>query len=489
MALQESNAIAQAFQNAFATILANKERQRSLDIEQQRASAATEAEKARIEQEKESLKQRQHEFDVTSKAAQALHNMQIMSEEQKIATGAAQTGIMPPGVGSSPIPVGGSVNLPGIGQIPIPPQVAAGNTVSFPSGHTIDIPTPQVFAQQQADIARITNKPAEEAKTREQAAVQAAETERQLKVGQQGFQQRLQEIDKQNQYENQRQANMISAQAAIHNSENAAALQRAMITSSGGLFGMPGQFNSGVHIVTSDDGEPQVIHQNPADYITNTIGRLENGTLSSDELKKTDSKGAPTILRLASQRGIVPLTKDQQTNLKDLEEVSKAVPLLKEMAEIRASSGTSFVPGTDAYKLFEADKDKLGKYTANITRVLGNIRRLNTQDVELTLNSMIPSRAPWKGATTGIDKYNEFVTSLQNDFNTATNTLPKNQQDLIRQRLGYNSFPYLNKLTSAPGQQVGTPQGMTPPGGKKANDVHWVLQNGKLVPVAGGGGQ
>lgn len=444
----------------------SKEAQQRIDIEKQaRADEASRwQEQLKLEHQKLDA---EHELQKT--------NQQLLLG--KIAEAYQNYGYVPPGGTVTP---GAGPAAPAMDAIPalgLPATQAVRpptNILSIPGIGEMEVATPEeltrrAVAKEEAiegpkrESARILQ--GEEADRQEK--VQAAEGERRLKeIAAQGAQ-RLIEIGKNHEYETTRQNNQIAAEKALAQMHIASQLQIARLNATGGLmdFGGSGSPGSGIHVTVGSDGAPQInsTSQNSGNLIENTMQQIRDGQISSDELKKRFPKQSPFLEGLATQRGISPLTKDQQSSLKDLNDVAKAVPLIRQMAEIRSQSGNTWVPGTESYKAFESASDQLAKYIPSISRVLSNVRRLNTNEVDLNLKSLIPSKAPWKGADAGIQKYNDFVTSLQNDFNTATNTLPKTQQDYLRGKLGYNDFPYLNKAMINPGAPTGSPQGATSP--------------------------
>src|ERR1035437_2844503 len=176
----------------------NEQQQRTL--ESQRIAAETEAEQARIEQQKGDLQERKRQFDIATKATQAMHNLTIAQETQRLSEGAMR-GMPIPGAtvtdanqgGGGGVAFGGANN--GAGQqiqapqpsnnaIPIGQQY---QNVQMPSYLNIDgqpnnvtLPSPETFAGQQAARERVLNAPAEESKTREQLAQIAGEQTKSL---------------------------------------------------------------------------------------------------------------------------------------------------------------------------------------------------------------------------------------------------------------------------------------------------------------------
>ena len=354
----------------------------------------------------------------------------------------------------------------------------------------IELPTPEFHAQQQADLARIQNAPAEEAKTREQQALQESEFARQIKLDAQRHADRLAEQAQENTYNNNHQQTMITAQQSELSQRLAAEHQKAIIDATGGWYGLTDNdkkkygMPTGVTITTDSDGQPIVSTKSPADIMTNVINDMYDGKLSTDQVKKQYPKQSSLIFETARQRGVVGATQTQLDALKGLNDISRVVPNLQEMAKLRANQGAGIFgsgvsnildknnvnyPGlNDAGKRFKDLEQQFGQSTARIAGVLGNIRRLNQPDVELTLKSLIPDKSAASDPMNGFNKYNNFVTDIQNDFNTITNGLPDGQKAHLLKVFGATTaFPYLSKTVNQPGQNPGTPSNAQPalPGG------------------------
>jgi hypothetical protein len=101
---------------------------------------------------------------------------------------------------------------------------------------------------------------------------------------------------------------------------------------------------------------------------------------------------------------------------------------------------------------------------------------------------MIPRRNPFTSdPTAGIDKFNDFVQTIQNGFNTATSQLPPGHQAIVRQNIGINNLPYLDKTLHAPGSVPNQAPGTTAPNPttvKPGQVMHWTVNpQGALVQV------
>lgn len=358
-------------------------------------------------------------------------------------------------------------------------------------GINATIPSPQTYANQQADIARISQQPAEEATARRYKEQSEDQQAKALAVAAQQHADRLAELAQNNEYENDRQASSLRAQKTLRDSENALGLRKAMIEATGGLSEDP-SFKTGVTIQTGPDGQP-VQKQTPiGDFVTNTIRQLRDGQMSTDQLKKQFPKQAPTILRLANEQGIGGLTDAQKARIDDLNSVAQIVPALRKMNQINEQYPNEvFIPGTDANKAFNGLKQQVEGALPTISRALSGVKRFNGFEMDQYKNYLEPTRGVDLGGPLNFQptaanssKYNDFVThDIQDAFNTATSNLPQGQRDIIKQRIGLNNLPSLSNALSAPGVNSGTPTGMTPALPSSPNAIHWIMQNGKLVQV------
>jgi hypothetical protein len=475
MAQQDVNTIINAIHN-FAAVRQARNQQA---LEQQRADDEKQNQQDRLQIERDKLKQEGDYQKSVLKATQALHDVQIQKAQQEIGQQAAQTGIVPYSVQSQP-----AQSTPGGGMMSPISGVGNQQLLTFPDQTQLTVPTPLAYAQQQADQQRIIQAPAEEIKTREQAAAQEAETKRQLATGQQAHQNKLQELFLEQNYNNQRQQNQLAAEKAMRDSQNATTLQAKMLEVTGGLSGMP---NNAI-ITTGPDGQPTLQPVDKNAYVNNAMDAIRNGRLSSDEFRKQYGKQANTLMQMASSTGLGMLSKDDKAKLDDLETAAKIAPIMKELVQIRTTYPTKdMIPGTDAYKQYNLDKELIGKSIPAISRVLSGVKRFNQSEFDKYMEGLIPGKNPLTtNPSAAASKYNDFVTKdLQAAFNQITSSLPKGHQDMLRQKLGLNDLPFLNSAIKTPGANPGTPTGATPalPQSTVPNTDYYFNSAGQLVPM------
>lgn len=460
MAQEEVNHILEGLKLGLAVRQQRQElaqQQQRIEIQKKQQESEEKHREAENKRYIDSLAEQKRQFDITSKAAQALHNVQIMQAEQSMTQNAMQG-----------IPIAGD-QVSGATPPVVPQgmtQVPEGHQLhNLPTGHSVVLPTPEKFAELLAARARITNAPAEEAKTREQAALQKAETERQLTVSKQAQEAKLVELNKENEYKMQQQAQAIKAQQAIHSSEQAMHLRVALLQATNGMSEPSFMKSMGVNVTTDAQGQPTINSQDPTNYVMNTIKQLRDGQMSADELKKRDPKLAPVIERMASTMGVGALTKDEIGQLRDLEIVAQVAPVLREMNLIRANANVKvLVKGTDAYARFQTLEDQVGKAQPALARIFSGTKRFNNVEMEKYWNALVPRKSPLTSdKESGFSKYNDFVTKdIQDAFNTITSSLPEGQRAIIRDRIGINRLPYLSSAIKTPGAEPTTPVGAAP---------------------------
>ena len=142
------------------------EAQKRTQIESERAQAERQFREAQVQQQKDSLAEQKRQFDLNLKAAQALHNAQINEKLQSIGTTYAQTGVAPPDTQVVP----SATSAQGGSYTPTNPQQATQQTLVMPGGQQISVPTPQAYAQRQADLKRAMLAPEVEARLKEQSS-------------------------------------------------------------------------------------------------------------------------------------------------------------------------------------------------------------------------------------------------------------------------------------------------------------------------------
>lgn len=488
MAQQDVNNILSTFQN----LLAYRQGQ-------QRMAQEKELQENQQQIEKDRNKELSRQFDQQYKLAekrqaieeeQASLNRQLLAQKVSenilngipVAGDTITPGVLggPPNAQGQPTPVSMIHNIPGIGELTLPTHEA-------------------FMRQQQADKATMMQ-PEIDAKAAEALAARRAQEESDALRLAKEHENRMAELKQENDYRLQQQKNMLDAEMARMNLENAAQFRRTQFEVTGGLSEIPGNpFNQfgGVHIVTGPGGAPQVNTTSGGDIIGNTLKGIGDGSITMNQLRTLYPRQASAFEMMASQHGLMPLNDKEAEQLAALEKVAKIVPTLQEMYLIRHDHPMQDLnPLSTAGQRFNMLADIVKGNLPAISMALSGVKRFNNYEMKNYEDYLIPKRGPTSNKNMETSKYNSFVThDLQEAFDTATRRLPKGQRDIIRDKLGLNGFPMLGSAVNTPGQSPGTPQGATPalPLGQRQKpgqgDVHWVIQNGKLVPMTAGGVQ
>jgi hypothetical protein len=442
MAQEQVNAILEALKTGFA-IRTEREREAREQANQQSEAQYRKDEADRYKQQ---LALEEKRIDAENQSAAI--NRQLLL--QKLTDAYVSTG--------SPIP--GDKTSPGLHPGTMVHNIPVGNTTM-----AMELPTPEQHATDVANLARIQDAPAEESRIREQKAQQEAETERMLSQEATQHTNRLAELAQENTYRLNQIKQTQDAETARSNTEIASRLHVAMINATGGLFGMDTPGSSNVRLTTNSDGSVSTNSVQPNEIVKNALDDMKNFRLSREEFEKKYGKSARYLESMGQSQGLGLLNKDQKSQVQDLEAVAQVIPVLHEMNLIRAQYPIKdLIPGTDAYKLFTTDEDKVGKAQPAIARILSGTKRFNATEIEKYQDALIPRRNLLKSDyTSGFQKYNDFVSKdVQDAFNTITSGLPKPAQDMLRDQLGYTKFPYLGSALKTPGMNPGTPQGAVP---------------------------
>ena len=149
------------------------------------------------------------------------------------------------------------------------------------------------------------------------------------------------------------------------------------------------------------------------------------------------------------------------------------------MLDIRANhSIADLIPGTAAYSQYKTLADSVGSTFAKDTSFNASIKRLNALDLNLTKDSLIPSRSLFEDPVDSAAKIADQANQLKSRVTTVLSNLPsQGQRDTILLKTGLGSNPFLQTM-ALPRQQPGQ-QGQ--PGQKVATraQVHqYAVDNG-----------
>lgn len=392
------------------------------------------AEEERIKNEaalnKAQIEHSQGYLDLAKKAA----NLKTLQDIQSLGSGYTQTGAVPPGATAAPAIAAGGSTTPN--ATPMNPAAAQFQNLTFRGiGNNNEdistmVPTPQTAAGMQASIADTLNRP----KLAEFTAEKGVEAQKELQKQREDAKNRMAEI--------QENRNMIMDEARMNNDarmaqarmEQAGRLEIARLNITGGLSAEGGPSGFPVQGILND-----VIH----------------GNLSQEQVKKMYPKQATAIFGTVEKMGGQALTQPEQDQLKDFEDIASALPKIAEMNKIRSDNKfNALIPGTDAYKAYEADSKELEGKIPAISRIISGVKRFNGQEMKNYIDNIVPGRNPLTTSSSQNTKiFNNFVQDiLQDGFNKTLSRVPASQRDLMRGDL-INKYPYVSAAMNAPGSQ------------------------------------
>lgn len=409
--------------------------QKQQAIEQQRADAQTEAEKARIEQQKEELAQRKTQFEANLAMQKAAHNVAMVQATQALQEGFSKTGLTPPGARINP-----TNPEAGIGTMTMPGLGLNGADVTMP------IQTPQAAAAQAANTYQIANKPIEEAKIRVEAAKQKEIEEAKLAAKRED----LDRMNVQKQYDDAREerrqkADLLRTQLEIASRERIARIQRGSM---------------------EEDLTPYV-HQ----AINGDITRED---INAMPLKNKDDKMRIFNAVIGSGAGL--LDKEQKALVGDFSQMVEATKLMDQIIANQPKTGnrlTSHVLGPLARLTdpnLSGPEQQLAGHISLIARGFAKEKgNLSNKDIERVQNMLPSSSEP---LDVNIKKRNDYLQELGKLIDSKLSNLPKAQREVIKKKVGLYGIDPPAQGQQAPQQvspgatHVWTPQGVVPAGGR-----------------------
>lgn len=353
------------------------------------------------------LAQRKNQFDVTTKAAKAMHDLQMLQEEQNLGK-SLQEGNNVPGATSTP---GADANhvvyqIPGI-------------------DNPLTLLTPEAYRTKQ--IQDITAKDAPvHANRMEEIATQSQNAK---DLAAQNKTDALVQMQQMQDYENKRAATHEAAenfrtQTEVASREHVAKIQQ-------GLEGL-----------TPDMLDPY-IHQ------------VVNGDLTQKQLNALPlPKGVKAaIVNGVTSSGGAVLNDNEQDVIKSFTPIKQIIGKLDQYNDIiKANPTLSRIPGTDAYKQTSLLSEEIEGILPNVARVIAtDTGRLSNQQIQMVKGMTEPS----KNFLTNDSAINE---KRRNDFLGITNALidsklsrlPEGQRAAVKQKLGITDIPMRGKQSTGP---------------------------------------
>lgn len=287
-------------------------------IEQERVQNERDYHDKLIEDSQQKLKQAQDQFDATHKLAESAHQVQLLGLKQGMQESLLKTG-QAPGFSKLSDNPDGTVSYGAAGDHPL-----------FP-GSQITLPSPAMYAKNQADLERITLAPKTEQKISETDAAEAAKASKQLEVD-------SAKLAAEHKNKLAETAAHDSVLMQIRKDQDDANLNRTKITA-GATLGAASlhsqatvraaQIRTGAELF----GDPSEGKQDPSPYIQ----ALQNGTMTDEQLK-AQFQGQPVaaayIRQAAFQGGkIVPITNQQQATISSLRQLTALVPKMEDLMD------------------------------------------------------------------------------------------------------------------------------------------------------------
>lgn len=405
--------------------------QRKQQNEEQRHNIASENEnQQRILNEKDRLNNESRQFDVNYKLTKSLHDIEMLEKEQAIGTNAAQ-GVPTPGVDLNK-PLSTRTDDNGdtyhTHQLPI-------NDESTGKPLTMEIPSPETFARQQAARNLAIHLP--EIKATHDA--------------------KMAEI------EEGKNADLIKTKAAKD-----ADLERADVNKTNDynramdVEKLRASNELAVHKADNDSKELIERYKQmgvDADYDTSPYTKgLINGDLTVNEVKKfIPSKHIQAALfNSISKAGFNFYTDKQKADQADL---APAVGVLKYIDQFIAAQPnlgtgnkiTSSVVG--AANLFNPDLTVPEQEITGSRNLLAKVMskdtgRIGQQEEQAVLGKFAPSKYATKAAN--IKKRNDFVDELNNMVDSKFSTLAPGQRQMIKDQIGLSKITKLDEKTGLP---------------------------------------
>ena len=442
---------------------------------------------AELAERKDQLAEQKRQFDENKKlqveAADRMNQLQhayldmqgttqkynIMKQEQGMSEDYARTGIIPSGAQVGPAtgqnvmynPATGGL-VPSVGTSNIPGR----SSLTFPSGNVVQVPSPEEYAQKQADLARITNAPATEAKIREAQATGEIELNNRLKLLDASFPKELALAKVKNDWEVEREKMRQTGDNYRANLMNNTRL-KALELSKGGLFtGMGGgsltldeDGNFSVSPGTGDTGQ----------RVGNLMSKVASGQVTEEEIPKLlpNVKDRTEFSKMMLQNNITPVKGKLSDRLDDLQKVSAFLnPLYDAFSAVNNNPfAVQFGQMTDAGAKLKNANDIIDANRALFVRVLEGSNRYTHQQAEDIVKELHPQSGPEVFLPNVISnqnkKYEFFVKhQLQDAVDSVIGKFSPAQQKLIRSRI---DLPDVRQAEFAPGGEHPQIGGTTAP--------------------------
>jgi hypothetical protein len=438
MALDEALGVAAAFRAAAQQQLAHSQ-QVSQDEDR----------KARVKEVQDRLDQQKTEFNaqhaLAIKAAdmvRQLNEYKVLQDKTSIAQHIMGGGAVP---GDAQAPVGGNEttgNFSPVGGITDPNTTSVMHQIPMGDGQPplqMTLPTPNAYATQQANIARITNAPAEEAKTRESVATQSAMTDK-LLAGKAADDERVQAAKAQDFLrETQREKAQADLQLQLERMRTASAERINASKNNGSSIDVEPLIQDGVNgNLSQEELNRMAITKQDKAMITN--GVLQAGGR----------------LYTQAQKDVIPTFVNAVKTVGNMDEFIANQPQSKNwLAAQIGGLGTAFDSKLNNLQdMIKADTMAIAK---TIQGAKG--QRIMNLELKLAQGGFVPKRN--QTLEENVIRRNQYVQSLQDVVRANLSSLPPESVNATLQRLGILDIPMLDPSTGKPIQRTGGTQSTT----------------------------
>lgn len=388
-------------------------------VEQQRADQQNQQHQDEIKQQKLELAERGRQFDITTKAAKAMHDMTLLEEEQKL-SGNLQQGMSIPGAVASPGVDADhlSYQVPGVDQ---PLQVL----------------TPEAFRKKQ--IA-------------DQTALQAPEhINRMEEISEQA--KNAQQLATQNRDAQLQQAQVVQGMENDRADKERASRERISANEIANRTNIA-KMNAGL---TDGDG-------NPTSDITpgiasNYLQQGLTGKMSAEDFAKAKLPSGPQkiIANAMQASGGRFLSDKEKSALDSFEAIPQIFNNIDALNKLTQQTGllAAHIPGTSTKQQVKNYEDQIEASMPQISRFLGESGRLSNQQIGMTVSALQPDLNPLTSSpAVNIQRRDGALATLRAEYEKTLGGLPTHQADVIRSNSKFHQIPFAG-AQQGKGQQQG----------------------------------
>lgn len=385
--------------------------QQQLKIEQQRADAATEFEKARIKQDQETLKQRKAEFDANFDLAKKAADVMHMQSMQQVIAGLKKGETIP---GETISPAASTLPSGEANYTPINPAQATSEVHQLPYNlGSVTIPTQVEEARRQAKIYEIANAPIEASKIKLAKEAEQARSD-------------LAEQNKQYDFIRSITQKIYDDDRADAKNKNEMAMKKLELASQERVAKMRAGGDTQIH--------PGIIKQ-----------AMEGDVTREDILKMYNQVDQVRIQNeILNQGGNLLSNKDKEL-VGDFSQMVQATKYMQDLianqpqissegnfARLKSHVAGPYKRLTDS-NLAAIEQEIKGRSTLIARGFAKEKGNLSNQDIVRAQNMLPKVSEP---VDANIKKYNDYIMEVDKAFRDKLSHLPKKQVDILRQKVG-----------------------------------------------------